>query len=77
MMMMNSGVREVNKGGFPKMGIGLHSAMKANLSLSSTVHGCLDQALLVSPYMVPFLITNTTFVRSFFLPKIGGWFLPK
>lgn len=39
------------------------SALKENLSLSLTVRGCSDQALLVLLYMALFLITIISFAR--------------
>lgn len=39
------------------------SALKGNLFLNLTVHGCLDLVWLVSLCMVLFLITITSFVR--------------
>lgn len=39
------------------------SALKENLFLSLTVHGCSDQGLLVLLYMALFLIIIISFVR--------------
>ncbi|KAH9792508.1 peroxisomal membrane 22 kDa (Mpv17/PMP22) family protein [Citrus sinensis] len=48
-----------------------------NRFLTLTCNACSDQALLGLLFMDRYLITITSFVRLFFLSKIGGWSLPK
>ncbi|KAJ6966509.1 hypothetical protein NC652_004150 [Populus alba x Populus x berolinensis] len=48
---------------------------QVNPSLSTTAQECLDRALLALHYMVPFHITITSFVRSFF-PFQDWWVVP-